>query len=426
MSKFQIVLLVVFGAFILVAVLAFSLYRGSSSSEATVVIWGSLPGSDVNTLLNSPELQSETINIRYVEKKAESLEEEFTEALARGAGPDLIILPQDEFFSNKAKLMPIPYSSVSERDFIETFIEAGEIYLSPTGVYGLPILIDPMVLYYNRDSLSSAGMAKPLSFWDEIYALTSNLTKRDAAGNLVKSTIALGEVKNIMNAKDIYALLMLQAGTPITGFQGEALRSFLGYNPSLPVRPVDSATEFYTQFSNPTKTFYSWNRSLPEAQTRFTSGDLAYYLGFASELKTLRNKNPTLNFTAASVPQSRVSGRSITIGRLYSVSVSRGTKNNAAALTAAYTLISSKSANLFSQITLLPPARRDLLTQRPNDSVLSVFYTSALQARNWIDPDKDGSTKVFGDLIESVTSGRSRVFEAVQKADRELEALIKN
>lgn len=427
MSKFQIILLTVFGFFIIVAVLTFALYRGGSgSTSATVTIWGDISANDFDMFLNNAGFsQDQTLNIRYVGKPAESLEADFTEALAAGEGPDLIILPQDKFWKNANKLIVIPYQSIGEKDFKETFVEAGEVFLTAEGIYALPISIDPMVLYYNRDLLSSAGLAKPLSYWDELYNQTLNLSKRDPAGNLTKSAVALGETRNISHAKDILSLLFLQAGTPITAFIGGELRSALSQGFNLPVTPADSALDFYTQFANPTKPYYSWNRTLPEAQTRFTSGDLAYYLGFASELAQIRGKSPTLNFSVAPVPQSRVSGKTITFARMKGIAISRGTRNPSAALSVASKLIAPQSASLLAETLRLPPARRDLLSLRPTDTSGSVFYNAALQSKVWLDPDDAGTDKIFREMVDNVTSGRARTTETVNKASERLEALIK-
>ena len=426
MSKFQIILLCVFGFFIVVAVMVFALYRGGGGTRAAVTVWGDISANDVHNLLGNSQLgQDSNITISYIEKPTETIVEEFTEALAEGRGPDLIIVTQDKFLEQKSKLVPIPYGSISERDFKNTFVEEGELFLAPEGVYAMPISVDPIVLYYNRDHLSSAGQARPIAFWDEIYLSATALNKRDAAGNLVQSAIALGETRNILHAKDILSMLMLQAGTPITGFLGPELRSVLSDNLGQTVSPGESALDFYTQFSNPTKAYYSWNRTMPEAQTRFTSGDSTYYLGFASELTTLRNKNPTLNFTVASVPQSRVSGKTITFGIVRGVAISRGTKNPVAALDVVLKLISKEHALTLSQLTGLPPARRDLLGERPTDAVTPVFYTAALQARGWLDPDDEASADIFADMVEEVTSGRARLSETIGQASRELDSLIK-
>ena len=426
MSKFQIILTAVFGVFIVVGVVVFSLYRGGSANRVSVTVWGDIPSYDFNLLLKTPSIsQDNTTSISYVEKPAETIETEFTEALARGVGPDLIILAQDKLWKNKPKLSVISYGSVSERDFKMTFIEESELFLDQGGIYALPFSIDPMVLYYNRDMLSSAGQARPIAYWDEIYASATNLSKKDAAGNIISSVIALGEARNISNFKDILSLLLLQAGTPVTSFVGTDLRSQISNKFNLPVSPGEAALDFYTQFSNPTKVYYSWNRSLIDAQTHFTSGDSAYYLGFASEFRALRNKNPTLNFAISLVPQSRVSGKTITFGRLRAIAISRGSKNPSAALAVATKLVSKEVASSLSKILMLPPARRDLLSGKPTDDILSVFYNAALQSKGWLDPDVLATSIIFREAIESVTSGRARTVEAVTKVSREIDALIK-
>ena len=427
MSNFQTILLVIFGVFIVLGVLVFSLYRGSGGvSDVTVTIWGDISSHEFNDLLKLQSLKQEEIpNIRYVEKSTENIDAEFTEALARGIGPDLIIISQDRFLENKPKLSVIPYGSISERDFKATYIEEGELFLDQTGIYALPLSIDPLVLYYNRDALSSAGLAQPISYWDEIYAVAQNLSKKDPAGNIISSVMALGEAKNIPHAKDILSLLFLQAGTPITGFVGDDLRAQISYNSGLPTVPAVSALDFYTQFSNPTKTYYSWNRSLIDALTHFTAGDSAYYLGFVSEYRIIKNKNPNLNFGVSPVPQSRVSGKTTTFGQMKAVAISRGSKNPTAAFIVATKLASKELTSALSSILVLPPPRRDLLSIRPTDALWPVFYDAALQSNGWLDPNRLATKVIFQEAIESVTSGRARTTEAINEANKKVEALIK-
>lgn len=426
MSKFQIILLAVFGVFFVLGVVAFSLYRGSGGENVAMTVWGDIAPEDFGLLLTTSAIsQDRMFSVNYVEKSTETIEAEFTEALARGTGPDLIILTQDQLWKNKAKLLAIPYTSINERDFKTAFIEEGELFLDETGIYALPLSIDPLVLYYNRDLLSNARQAQHIQYWDEIYAAATNLSKRDAAGNIVLSVMALGEARNIPHAKDIFSLLLLQAGTPITGFVNKELRSQISNSYGLLVSPGETALDFYTQFSNPTKVYFSWNRSLIDAQTHFTSGDSAYYLGFASEFRVLKNKNPILNLGISIVPQSRVSGKSITFGRLRAVAISRGASNPAIALALANKLVSREVALSLSQILSLPPVRRDLLSFKPNDAILPVFYDAALQSKGWLDPDSTATKTIFSEAIESVTSGRARAVEAINKASREIEALIK-
>jgi ABC-type glycerol-3-phosphate transport system substrate-binding protein len=427
MSKFQIVLLGVFGFFILAAVLVFSLYKGSSSVEAQVTVWGTLPAPAFETLLRDAPFTNSDVNIQYKEMGATNIQTAFTEALATGQGPDLIILTQDEIWPAKDKLTVIPYASLSERSFADAFAEGGETFLSSSGIYALPLLADPLVLYYNRDLLSSAGFAKPISYWDEVYTQAAKLTRRDAAGNITQTTIALGETRNIANFKDVLSLLFLQAGSPITAWgTNGTLHTALLENQGLPVAPAESALDFYTQFANPSKPFYSWNRSMPDAQTSFASGDAAYYLGFVSELELIKRKAPTLNFAVALVPQSRVANRSLTTGRLYGVALARGSRNPQAALAAALKLVSAESVTSLASLTHLVPIRRDLLSAAPTDANGPVFYAAALQTRSWIDPNPAGTKAAFAEMVESVTGGRLRLSQALSAASDKLTKLIGN
>jgi ABC-type glycerol-3-phosphate transport system substrate-binding protein len=412
MSKFQLILLMVFGGAILVAVLLFSTSRGSNNQTARVVVWGSIPAYDFNTFLNNAGLVSnKAIAFEYAEKPAESFNTEFTEALAEGKGPDLVIIPVSKLWKNKNKLAVLSPANVSPQDFADTFIEEGELFRTAEGVYALPLSVDPLVLYWNRDMFNNATLTLPPLFWDQMYAYAEKLSTKDNAGNLRTSTIALGEAQNIPQAKNILSLLLLQAGTPITMVENGLLRPKLVDSFGLPLVPGHAALDFYTQFSNPAKPFYSWNRSLLSAPTAFTSGTLAMYVGYASELRLLKAKNPTLNLGVTRVPQSRVSGNSITFGNLEGVAVVKSTKNPAAALQAAFLLVSKDAERAMSVARGVPPARRDLLGEKPEDPTLSVFYDSAIQAKGWIDPDDSKSARIFSDMIESVTSGRARLLK---------------
>jgi hypothetical protein len=72
----------------------------------------------------------------------------------------------------------------------------------------------------------------------------------------------------------------------------------------------------------------------------------------------------------------------------------------------------------------LPPTRRNLLSTKPQTAEDQVFYTAAIQAKGWIDPNGAASAKIFTNLINSVTSGQARSSDAVSDADTQLQALM--
>jgi ABC-type glycerol-3-phosphate transport system substrate-binding protein len=249
------------------------------------------------------------------------------------------------------------------------------------------------------------------------------MTKKDGALNVTQSAIAFGEFGNIDNAKAVLANLFLQAGTSITSREG---RSTLSESYGKPLLPAEAAINFYTEFSNPVKPFYSWNRSLPNSQTAFVAGDLAVYFGFASELPLLQLKNPNLNFDVAYVPTSREGGVYVSYGNFYGLAISKNSKNPNAAFQVSSTLASSNGAQAMEAIFGLPPARRDLLAIKPKSPFKEIFYGSTIRAKAWLDPDVAVSTLIFKNMIESITSGRERTSAAVSRASSELGKLFKN
>ncbi|MBX4188996.1 extracellular solute-binding protein [Candidatus Parcubacteria bacterium] len=427
MSKFQIILLTIFGVAIVAGVLVFSLSKGSSKAVANVTIWGPVSITDFQNFMNAAALsQDNTLSINYVEISPENFDEEFTGALAEGRGPDLVIVSQDQVWQERNKLTLIPFSAVKQSDFDSTFIDEGRLLTSLSGIYALPLFVDPLVLYTNRDLLNSAAIAQAPKYWDELYAYADKLTIKDAAGNIKKSAIALGEATNIPHAKDILSLLMLQAGTPITDMQSGGLTPEFTQSFNLPVPPGEAALDFYTQFANPAKPFYSWNRSLSSAQTNFVSGDSALYIGFASELPILKAKNPNLSVGVTPVLQSRVAGKTMTYGKLYGIALVRTSRNQAADLVAATKLASGASVSALASVVGLPPARRDLLSNKPGDGVQSIFYDAAIQSKGWLDPNPVKTKSLFADMITSVTSGRARSGEALSTADGTMRSIIES
>ncbi|MCR4325432.1 MAG: extracellular solute-binding protein, partial [Patescibacteria group bacterium] len=307
LSTFQLVLLSVFGAFAISGVLIFALAVGGGNSSAIgpVTIWGTLDGRAFGTVLRAAADEEPNLNqVNYVQKDPDTYEADLTEALAGGQGPDLFLLTEDYALKTEGQIAVIPFSALPRAQFEGTFVDAASPFLSEEGVIGVPLLADPLVLYWNKDILSSAGYAAPPQYWDQLFDIARSVSSRDETGSIVQSALAFGEYKNIAHAKDILATLILQADGAITQYDNSGkLRSALVLKSGgAASQATASALRFYTEFADPSKDDYSWNRSLPDARQFFAAGDLALYVGYVSEREKIAQMNPNLSFGIAGLP----------------------------------------------------------------------------------------------------------------------------
>lgn len=426
MSKFQLILTGVFGAFILIGVLVFSFARGSATATVPIVIWGTMPSAAFNDVYFHANLdQNKIFTVQYVEKDPNTFDADFLNALASGTGPDVVLLPHEEILKQASKLFTIPYTTFAARDYQNLFVDEATLFETSQGIIAVPLTIDPLVMYWNKDTFNNASIATPPGYWDQMYTLAQNLTQKDGAFNITQSTLPLGEYNNVSNAKAIISTLLLQAGTPIVSSNGTTWQSALSSNPSgATVVPGISALSFYTEFSNAAKPYYTWNRSLPESQSMFLSGDLALYFGFASEYRSLQLKNPNLNFDVAAMPQARSSSKKITFGEMEGLAIVKNSKNIAAAYSAVVALVAQNVDSLFATELSVAPARRDLLATLPADSAQTLFWKSALQTQAWLDPDFFKTDALFRDLVNNITGGSERLEQALNDANSKLQSFL--
>ena len=182
---------------------------------------------------------------------------------------------------------------------------------------------------------------------------------------------------------------------------------------------VFAVTAVYTEFADPSKVDYSWNRSLPNSQQAFASGELALYVGYASEEPTIAALNPNLNFAAAPLPQVRGAARTLDTAHVYAFAVARTSVNPSGAITAAYMLASAANSQAFSTALGIPSARRDVLSQ-PAQGDQDLFNKMAITSHSWVDPDPVATAALFQSMIEDTTSGAVLLTDAVQRADQQM------
>lgn len=431
MSKgFSIFLRIFFGAVIVIAVLVFAGVIPQPSDPAeqgqvtgTITIWGTFPERQMSQLIKQfyPENK-----VSYVQRRQENFDAELVEAIAGGTGPDLVLIPQELILKRKESLQLIPFDVLSERQFKDAFLQQGEIYLEEEGALALPFYIDPMVMYWNRELFSQAGLVEPPQYWDQMYDVVPKLAKRTEDGTITQSALAFGEFRNVTHAKDLISMLILQRGNPIIASStGGQPISVISGDTQRGIPSADSVLSFYTRFSDPTREqYYTWNRGLNNSKSRFVNKNLAMYFGYASEYRNLERTNPLLDFDVAQVPQIRDNSFEATNGKIFGVSLLESSDNQSSAYNVALTLASNQFSQALSNATFLPPVRRGLHGDRPNDAFRTVFYDSAIISRGWRDPNPEETSRIFRQAVEGIVSGEVDAARAARTMDEELQVLL--
>ncbi|OIO51633.1 hypothetical protein COS69_00170 [Candidatus Kaiserbacteria bacterium CG06_land_8_20_14_3_00_49_31] len=431
-SLFQGILIGVFGLGALIGLFVFATYtnsnHGGTNEIGTIVIWGTLPKAGMQAALAAiTQTETSLKNVSYVEKNPATLSNDLASAIATGAAPDLILASQEELHTLSKLITTIASATLPASTFVNTFIEEGGIFTAPngTGYYGIPFLVDPLVLFSNRSILSSDGVAKPPATWEALTGLAPNVALLTPTRQITRGLIALGTYANVHNARGILSSLFLQAGVPLSFHSANGvLAANLGVTGSRGAPPGQSVVGFYTQFADPSEVSYTWNASLLDSQQMFRNGDLALYLGYASEARFIAAANPNLNFDVAPLPQPATATVKSVYGLTYAFLIPRGAKNATGAYQTAALLTNPFEQAIAAVATGLAPATLTQLAQVPANPVAAVAYAEALYAKGWLSPAPADTDLVFSGMIGNVISGRSSLATALVSAEQSLSALL--
>lgn len=434
LNVFQVATMAVFLVIGAIGIILFATNKaGVGSTSYKSVVWGVLPKSVIDASLDVYSVQGIDPNFTYEEFPEEGFDQTILQAIAEGRGPDAIVFPDTMYYGQLHKLVTIPSETMTAREYAERYIDAGQLFAIQGGVKALPLVTDPLVMYYNKDMFTSAGILTPPKTWKELADITSKLTRKTDDGIIDRSAVALGEYGNISYAKRILYTLLTQAGVRVS-FYDPGVNEYatgltrnnqaeLEQGQTSSAERTTSVLRYYTDFANPLRPNYTWNRSFTSSRDAFLGQSLAVYFGPGSEVQYILSRNPNLNFAIAPVPQEDPDFNKATHGKTYALGflvTSQHIKDAYPDVTKFF--MSDTMIQGLADATNMAPAKRLLLANaKPakESADLAVVYESAVYARTWMDPEVVSTDTIFKTLIEAITSGKQSLSEAVQDtADR--------
>ena len=390
----------------------FSGNGGNSNTDTPLVVWGLWEESvALEPIITS--FQEETgVNVEY--RKIASVadyENELLSAIAEDRGPDIFVIHHTWVETKRGLMSPADPTIIDERALREEFVDVVADDLIRDGhVYALPTSVDTLALYYNKDLLSAAGVARPPRTWDEFLSVIERITRVNRLGVIEQSAAALGAAVNISRATDIIQLLFLQSGISLTNADKKIqLSNDIGVN----------ALTFYTDFANKSKTAYTWNLQQEHSLDAFSQGKTAMMINYSYHIPTVRAKNPRLRFDIAPVPQI-VDSKVQNFASYWPYAVSNKSSAPDTAWQFLRRLTNTDGAMAIIRHHQIPPARRDGVAALSRDPILGVFSEQSLTAVTWPRGDIVAIDAIMNAMIDNVVTGASTINASLVRAQEQI------
>ncbi|MBI5733453.1 MAG: extracellular solute-binding protein [Candidatus Kerfeldbacteria bacterium] len=372
-----------------------------------------------------------TVNIELI--RAEELESRLLNTLASGEGPDIVSLPNYSLGGWLDKLTPLPPSltlpfvemtglfkkeptwvlkknaTITPQKVQETFVETvARDAIFDNKIYALPVSLDSLLLFYNRDLLNAAQVSTPPANWTAFKEASQTMTLLDKTGFFIQHGAALGEADNLPYAIDILSALMLQNGTPMTSSDGRSATFAQTIKVSgQEFAPGLDALRFYTDFANPSKETYTWSREQSNAWQLFAAGKVGFVFGYWRDLNNLRTLAPKVNLGVANFPQIETANKPVYFANYYLETVPKQSAHqNEAWDLVQFVTTRAEVINKYLSVSKKPTALRVLVNKQQEDFDLDKPARQLLTAKSWYHGYKPEVMKnSFLNMIRQAASG---------------------
>lgn len=397
--------------------------------------------ADTADLINAYTRLHPHVSISYKKLRPEEYESVLINAWARDEGPDIFSLANTSIKKYQKNISPPPEKTLVPRLIVSgpSFNQTTEVIIQPKNfptpndiknifvpavasnvvinnkVLALPLFVDTLALYYNRNLLNKAGVTTPPATWLDFKAAVQKLTLLDSDDNIVQAAAGIGAAANVSRSTDILSLLMLQNNADM-----QAINRPSGSGNSY--YPGTEALIFYTSFSDPTKETYTWNSQMPEALDAFVNGQAAFYFGYSYSLPIIQARAPRLNFDIAPMVQISTNQNVATnLASFWAESVAKKSKNTEAAWDFLIFATNSEYTKQYLEKARKPTALRSLIIEQEKDYDLKPFVSQLLTSKSWYQGDDYTQVdSAFNEMITNASQGLLSPQDAINRAAQKI------
>ena len=403
----------------------------------TLDVWNVFEDKDIYREIISKYRESNGyVTVNYETIQFEEYRAKLIEAFAAGKGPDIFVIHNTWLHTQKDRIAPAPSDMIISSEFDSIFpdvVKFDFVRMAEDGgrfVYAVPLAIETLGLFYNKDYFDAENIEVSPKLWDEVVDFSRLFTRFDERGDIKISGISLGAIANINRSTDIVGLLMMQGGARMNNESlteatfdetviteaGDLKKEF---------KPGKDAVDFYLSFSDERKPVYSWNEKMSYSIDAFVEGKSVMMINYPHHIQTIKRKAPHLNFSTGPAPQLKDRKEDVNYANYWGFTVAKNSDAVKEAWRFIDFLASPDAVKLYVEKTKLPVARKDLVLWQQQDEELKHFSSQILTAKSWYQGDSDAAEAVLGEMVESAKSGKKSIEKAIEDAAAQISIIIK-
>ncbi len=217
---------------------------------------------------------------------------------------------------------------------------------------------------------------------------------------------------------------MMQNGTSIIDDQGRVV--FRQYVREKDYNPGVDAIRFYTDFANPTKEVYSWNKGLPNSLDMFVQGNLAIMFGYSYQVPIIKARAPKLNFGIKKFPQIEGRNDPKNVADYWVETVSKKSRyTNEAWDFLQFLAARPEIVKTYLSSTNRISAIKSLLAEEANDDQVGVFAQQALVSSSWYrGMNYEAADKALKEMVEAIADNPDNLDYEARIAEGKIGATI--
>lgn len=427
----------------------------AASKPVTLRIWGVVDDFNVyQPAIDAWRKIHPNVTIDYRRFRLEEYENALLNGFAEDKGPDVFLIHNDWTGEYLSKITPMPkqtstayrvttggvrpqltwelrveptmplteiknqFADTIARDLVRVVnVGTTDKPVNEERAMGVPVGIDTLALYYNKDLLNAANIPTPPEDWGQFAEQAKTLTQIDTEGKLVRTAAGIGTAANVERSVDIIAALMMQNGSVMADDAGYPTFDRIPSTAAgAEFPPAYRALEFYTDFSNPNKESYTWDATQPNSYDAFIQGKTAFFFGYAYHGDLIRARAPRLNLGITKLPQ--IGGRTpVNIANYWYFAVAKKSVSQDLSWSLLTHLGKADQQKAMLAVAKRPASRKSLLTEQLNDERIGVFASQVLTSTNWYrGKNVSSAEEALRLMVDDVVAGRLPINQSVKRA----------